>query len=149
MNKHILITVIAFMSISISCQNQMEKGRDKTEINKEVSDDNHHTASATGVMLDNGKKWIANPETSAGIDAMIRLVQDFKDEQDMGKLKENLESEFQMIFQKCTMKGMAHERLHNYLLPLKDKLKALNDPPSSEKIKAINAYLNDYRNYFE
>ena len=40
---------------------------------------------------------------------------------DSKKLSESLEQEFTIILQKCTMTGVAHEQLHNFLLPFRKK----------------------------
>lgn len=105
-----------------------------------------HQESTTMVALNNGEKWEANPETTEGINNMLVLIEDFEEENgDYDQLREDLQNEFKMIFQKCTMKGEAHDQLHNYLLPLKAKIAN----PSHDNLDDITAYLRTYPNYFQ
>jgi hypothetical protein len=80
---------------------------------------------------------------------MNQLINNISPNENAKKLKSSLENEFQMIFQKCTMKGEAHEQLHNYLLPLKEKLNGINSPLDTAKINEIKIYLSEYQNYFK
>jgi hypothetical protein len=102
------------------------------------------------VSLDNGRRWKANPETTEGIANMRALIEKYP-ESGLAKmqLKDTLEAEFQMIFQKCTMTGEGHEQLHNYLIPLHKMLSALNDLSPDEEITAMHAHLRKYEEYFE
>lgn len=104
-----------------------------------------------GVKLDNGKKWKANPETTQGIQNMQVLVkkQLENEKKDAPQLQEKLNTEFKAIFQKCTMKGEAHDQLHNYLIPLKDNIKKLEAGVSQQALQDISAYLESYYKYFE
>ena len=71
------------------------------------------------VRIENGEKWIANPETTEGISNMQNLVSTFKPGEhsleNRQELKNKLDDEFKNIFKQCTMKGEAHNQLHNYL----------------------------------
>ncbi|MCB0484283.1 MAG: hypothetical protein KDC37_06945 [Flavobacteriales bacterium] len=101
------------------------------------------------VTLDNGARWKANPETTEGIAKMRLLIEGAENAEslDVEVLRDMLHKEFRMIFQKCTMEGEAHEQLHNYLFPLKDKMEKMQGTP--EEIAAFKAYLDDYATYFE
>jgi len=107
----------------------------------------HDQAIATTVALNNGERWEANPETTEGIHKMIALVKDFQQQSssDYAALQQSLTTEFQTIFKKCTMKGEAHDQLHNYLMPLKTEL----DKLSAENIEAVSSYLKLYEQYFQ
>jgi len=102
------------------------------------------------VQLDNGKKWIANAETTEGIRNMLALLetQSANPTSDTKVLKEQMLSEFTAIFQKCTMKGESHDQLHNFLLPLKEKLEKLKGGEAQD-LEEIKSYLTTYKNYFE
>jgi hypothetical protein len=111
-------------------------------------DDNiHQHDDATPVKLNNGERWEANKETTEGINNMISLITTFQDQQseDYAMLKGNLQVEFQTIFQKCTMKGEAHDQLHNFLIPVKKEL----DELSAENLNELNGYLKTYSNFFQ
>jgi hypothetical protein len=103
-----------------------------------------------GVALDNGKRWKANPETTKGISNMLALV-DGLPQSGLTKLqlKDTLEAEFQMIFEKCTMTGEGHNQLHNYLIPLHKMLSAVNDQTADAEIMSMHAHLRKYGEYFE
>ena len=110
-----------------------------------------HSHAGGAVQLNKGQKWMANPETTEGIAKMQTLVEMYltRDSADIKTLRSGLETEFSTIFAKCTMEGEAHEQLHNYLLPLKDKLKALDEQAGTHEVEAIKAYLFTFSNYFE
>ncbi len=106
------------------------------------------------VQLDNGKKWLANAETTDGIQNMIALLetQSVNPPSAIEVLKEKMMSEFTGIFQKCTMKGESHEQLHNFLLPLKEQVEKLEEKleeGEKQDLEEIRSYLNTYKNYFE
>lgn len=120
-------------------------------------DEAEHSHSEYEVLLsEEGEKWEANPETTDGINAMKEKVQDFIDgnteSSDFESLKAELEKEYQTIFQKCTMKGEAHQQLHNYLVPMKYMLEELgsgDEELQKEKLGEIKDHLNEYSNYFK
>ena len=141
---HLFFIVIILLSLSTSCENSKTKNKDIKETKESLSQ-----IQVSGVLLDDGKKWIANPETTMGIRAMLKAIQNHEVAQQVEKLKTTLENEFQMIFQKCTMTGPPHDQLHNYLLPLKEKISALNEKSDPGKILEINNYLLGYDTYFE
>ena len=90
--------------------------------------DHHQEENANPVQLNNGEKWEANPETTEQIKKMIALTDTFPAlpvAADYSALKVKLETEFQLVFQKCTMTGEAHTQLHNYLIPLKGMIEEL------------------------
>lgn len=108
-----------------------------------------------GLVLDNGQKWKANPETTTGVANMVQLVDSFTDTESRtayATLKTQLEDEFTMIFKQCTMKGEAHNQLHTFLLPLKPLFKELassNLSTSQESLAKLKMHLAEYTNYFE
>jgi len=132
---YLLIVALVFTSCA----------KKSTEQEKYVNDTDH-AALDSELKLNNGERWEANIETTEGINNMLLLIDTFSkdDSADYAALKENLTFEFTTIFKKCTMKGEAHDQLHNYLLPLK----TLIDNASNENVEEIIAYLNTYQNYF-
>lgn len=123
--------------------------KEKKTIEKEEGTTTEVVAKTSKVTLDNGKLWVANPETTEGIKNMQKIIAERKQEATGAVLKEALENEFQMIFEKCTMTGEAHNQLHNYLVPLKMKLNQLDGTNDEQVISEINAYLKEYSNYFQ
>jgi len=112
-------------------------------------------ASQTMVQLNNGTKWKANAETTEGINNMIAIISKFQEGEnaaDYPLLKNTLEAEFKLIFDRCTMTGEAHDQLHNYLIPLKEMLSRLDstDPTViSTAIADVDDHLQLYFEYFE
>lgn len=100
------------------------------------------------VTLDNGQRWKANPETTAGIASMQRILGAYDPAGgDPKALKAALEEEFGLIFERCTMTGEAHEQLHNYLLPIHHQLR---DFAGTEAQRAdLRSHLAAYATYFE
>ena len=115
--------------------------------------ENEHGGSSP-LQLNNGAKWEANAETTQGITNMKKLVSELPatpSEQDYTDLQDKLEVELNLIFQKCTMTGEAHEQLHNFLLPLKSKIEDLDQStsqPSGQVLDQINTHLKEYDQYF-
>ena len=107
------------------------------------------------VELNNGERWVANPETTEGIKNMIDHMAAFSSSQKTDSFKtlsDSLNAEFMTIFSKCTMKGEAHEQLHNYLFPMRAKFKALASDDLDicrSQFDELELYLATYDDYFE
>ncbi len=147
--------LVFVVSVSYSCKNETKENNDNSpsEIVDKTTEENH--TESNGLELDNGKLWIENPETTKGVENMIALMNSFREKENVKsfeKLAKDLKSEFTLIFEKCTMKGEAHEQLHHFLIPIKDLLTTL---PSSDLIVAqksfddLNKQLLIYINYFK
>jgi hypothetical protein len=106
------------------------------------------------LQLNNGAKWQANPETSAGIAQMKMHVKELSanpTEADYDALKRKLVAELNLVFQKCTMTGESHNQLHHYLLPLKELIDDLDEgsvDKSAKVLEQIRNTLNNYDYYF-
>ncbi len=138
------LLIFSFSILFAACQPSVENAHNHDS--HDHSDHTDHLEENTSVALNNGERWEANPETNEGIQKMINLVADFDQQNgDYATLQTSLQTEFRDIFRKCTMTGEAHEQLHTYLLPLKEKLEKV----SPENIKEILSYLHTYKNYFE
>lgn len=142
------VSLLGLLILSMTaCKNNTKEPEKTEEVTKEVTAESVHEAKE--VTLDNGKLWVANPETTEGIKNMQKIIAERKQEATGAVLKEALENEFQMIFEKCTMTGEAHNQLHNYLLPLKMKLNQLDGTNDEQVISEIDAHLKEYSNYFQ
>lgn len=135
-------TLIFTITISLfSCGNHKEK-----------KDDHTHN---TEVKLDEGKLWVANSETTEGINNMLQLMNAYSTPDDLNsypELKINLEKEFQEILSKCTMQGESHNQLHNFLVPMKENFEGLNSKDvkiCKENYTLLNKHLKEYSNYFK
>jgi hypothetical protein len=115
-----------------------------------------HHGKAEAVQLDQGKRWIANPETTAGIADMQAILAKYEgqalDAASRKALRAELETAFQDIFKQCTMKGPAHDQLHNYLLPMKalfEKIESETAGESEAGIGQLKQHLADYQTFFQ
>ncbi|MDO9037493.1 MAG: hypothetical protein Q7U59_03995 [Lutibacter sp.] len=141
----ILVTVLV-----ISC-NQNKK----QEIAEPVQtvDESHESEGV--LKLNNGDLWMANAETTEGIQNMAQLITNFNESENMEaypKLKTKLETEFGTIISKCTMTGESHDQLHNYLLPMKPLLKDLAAEDLATRksgLEKLTKHLSEYSAYFK
>jgi hypothetical protein len=150
MKKVFLIPVLVFILFAVGCAGNSTQTEATTTETAAVEEEHHHGQLAE-VQLDNGEKWEANAETTEGIDNMLLAVNNTADSEapDYLALKDNLEKEFMIILEKCTMTGESHDQLHNYLLPLKAKYDQLEASSTKHDIEELSDYLNSYRNYFK
>jgi len=108
------------------------------------------------LTLNEGKKWVANPETIEGINNMIAILANNVEEERVilyVARGQQLMAEFETLVKKCSMTGEAHKQLHYYILPLKEKIELLS---SCEEITDcditsldILRHLNKFSDYFE
>ena len=146
-----LCTLIVFFS----CKQNDKKKQDPVIEQQEVSSEETHENVDGVVTLNNGKLWLANHETTEGIDKMKKRMSSFSEKENMeayALLKEDLEADFTELFQKCTMKGEAHNQLHNYLFPFIDLFDGLESSELSTCKKSFNklkAHIDEYSSYFK
>lgn len=117
---------------------------------------NQHHGKAEAIQLDNGKRWVANPETTTGIADMQAILTKYEgqtaDISNRKAMRAELETAFQGIFKQCTMKGPAHDQLHNYLLPMKalfEKMDGDNTVNAEAAIGQFKQHLADYHTFFQ
>lgn len=153
MNKLTILTV-AFLAtiLVVSCNNDKTK---KQEIAVPVQTEEESHESEGVLKLDNGDLWMANAETTEGIEKMTQLITNFSDRENMEaypELKTTLEKEFGTIISKCTMTGESHDQLHNYLLPMKPLFKDLAAEDLATRkagLEKLNKHLSEYSAYFK
>jgi hypothetical protein len=137
------ILFLSVITLFISCNSNKKEAIDIRTIKIE------------GVSLDNTNLWEANIETTEGIKKMQNIMLTFSENEDVtayASLKEELEAEFTNIFQKCTMKGEAHNQLHNYLKPMIDIFEGLESSDlkrCKSNFNTMENHLAGYANYFE
>ena len=137
------LTMVLALCLSHSCVNQTKEKKSQPQTEMEDS-------KSSSVQLNNGNLWIANPETTTGIETMLSIMNSFDKIEDINahkKLSKQLNLEFSTIFRKCTMTGEAHNQLHNFLLPIKDLLGSLDSPDLKECQQIYNKLNNELKNY--
>lgn len=143
MIKQTIVLLLTVVTLLTACNSEKKKEIDVKSIKIE------------GVRLDNTKLWQTNIETTQGIKKMQQIMHSFSDRNNVvayASLKSELETEFTTIFQKCTMKGEAHNQLHNYLkpmMPIFEGLESTNLATCKANFKAMEKHLAGYANYFK
>jgi hypothetical protein len=154
--KKILIAALSG-ALLLACQSNQETAKPQEPVRQEDHSGHQHETeeAAPALMLNNGEKWEANKETTAGVANMQAAMKQVPAEakiEDYHKLKVKLEAEFDGIVESCNMTGEAHNQLHNFLLPLRDKFEGLGatDLEACKKSYAeIGAQLAEYEKYFK
>lgn len=143
--KTYLLLLSVLLSCCFSCRNE----------DSQADHQSKPSSNAKAVTLENGQRWIANAETTQGINNMFLHIASMPEApavEDYHALKAKLNTEFETILQKCTMAGRAHTELHVYLMPLLEKIKNL-DVRSLEEgrvaVGELKLYLEDYKKYFQ
>ena len=140
-----------------SCNSESHEEENNHEVSavheEEEQKDDHSKHEEGQMSLNNGERWEANAETTTGVNNIIQLTNDFNGstKADYEALSASLESEFQMIFQKCTMTGEAHEHLHTFLLPMKsmfETLKGEDENMRVETLEKLKEHLTQYDKFF-
>lgn len=155
--KHLMLTIaLGFvLGSTYSCNSTAKEENEdiQTESNEETHDHDH--SEHEGLQLNNGERWEANQETTAGVENMSKLLSSFTEKDNVQaykKLTEDMNTEFSMIFEKCTMTGDAHVQLHNFLIPIKGQLETLestNLEECKESFAALSEHLKEYKKYFK
>ncbi|MDZ4748879.1 MAG: hypothetical protein SH808_10350 [Saprospiraceae bacterium] len=156
-NKMLIILCAGTFALLFSCQNATEnkgeKGSESTEAPKKYTARDGHTIGMN-VILNNGAKWEANVETTQGMGHMLGTVGDMPAQptlEDFRSLHKTLNVKFETILQQCTMAGEAHNQLHNYLMPLKEKIDVLEtaDLKTCKKLlPELKEYIMKYSHFF-
>ena len=147
--RQLLVLFLALTTL-LSCKQDA-----KTVKPTEIESSKEAPSSVASVKLNEGKKWIANIETTEGIKKMQLIMNSFSDKESVNEyklLKENLEVEFTNIFTLCTMKGESHNQLHNYLkpiIPFFDGLDSNELVTCKTNFNNLEIHLKEYSNFFE
>lgn len=119
--------------------------------------EHHQTDGKLDLKLNNGKRWIANPETETGFGQIEVLLESFNADEghvlsDYNELGANLQVVVDGIIQECTMEGQGHDELHKLLVPMIEEVKILkgNDVAAcQEAIVELERLTALYSNYFQ
>lgn len=147
-----LILAVTILIFTISCKNTTDKK--SVQEQPQQTEEQHHN-EVEELKLNNGNLWEANTETTVGINAMLQLMDNFSEDENpeaYATLKQNLETEFKTIVQKCTMTGEAHDQLHVFIVPMKDLFNGLTASDienSKTHFNKLNTHLKMYKNFFE
>ncbi len=153
MKTPIFLFLLGTTLLTCSCQSATEKpAEEPVDTTTEVHSDHEHPALE--VQLNDGKRWEADASTKAGIEQMQTLVADYQkgNMSEVSTLLEKLQGAFSDIFAQCSMKGPAHDQLHNYLFPLKerfDHLESCEGADCDDHLQELEQYLESFSTYFQ
>ncbi len=151
--------MIAFALVIAGCK-ETKKTETPLPEQHEQHEDSQKSSDLTNswtekIALDGDKKWIANKETNRGVIAMLSLIKSDKSNtiNEYKKLGAALNKEKNTIIKECTMKGLSHDNLHVFLMPLIDKIELLQSTEDLEidntlKV-SLKKHLELYHTYFE
>ena len=166
--KHLIFTM-SLLAL-VSCKDS-KKEEHVTEHNTQeqvsteaVSHKEHETHQENAVLnnnwmneiqLDNGAKWLADKQTTEGVNTMLKLISESKTEtvEDYLSLANKLNDRKNTLVKECTMTGPSHDNLHVFLHPLIEKIEVLLETKTteegSETLKSMTYNLNVYKTYFK
>ena len=108
----------------------------------------HAHDGASAAVADSGR-WQANAETLDGIHGMQALVAGYPaNGLTATLLRDSLDARISVIFQRCTMKGEAHEALHRYLIPLQGLIRRIPEGSSGSQLDSLQQHLRHYDEVF-
>lgn len=155
MKKTILMAFALVVMVACKNQNSAAPETEEPKIEAVVEPVVENEEQVVALVLDNGKRWVANVETTEGVAMLSQLVNNFEVSENIDSyhtLNKELQSAFRDIFQKCTMTGEGHEQLHNFLIPIHEELLVLGgeDLEASKKsIAKLKEQLVVYSEFFE
>gem|GEM_PF-1862911 len=139
----ILTSLIATAIVLPACE---KHGHGKE--NGATAESGKPAAAAHSEAAGGGEKWQADATTNGGIAKMQGMVDAYDPGEGVEALKEPLEKEFTLILERCTMRGWAHDELHDYLIPLKTRIDALGNGNPDVTLPDLDAYLSSYWDRF-
>lgn len=161
--KHInLYALMLLIGLATSCGNTHDHKHSSDE--KHESVDHHQSETSESkpeikMSLNNGNKWKSDEPTYTSMRLMEVTLNNFiKNNSDAGEaeyqeLGTTLSGITQEIINNCSMKGEAHEELHNVLIPMLSNvgnIKNATDKPTGKlNVEALNDALNLFFEYFE
>lgn len=156
----IAIAMTAFFTLGCKDSNKHDDTTSPAEIQIEDGVVHQETAVLDNswiheINLDADEKWMANIETTEGVENMLNLLKSTPTEsvEDYHLLADELNEEKNYIIKECTMEGPSHDNLHVFLHPLIDKVEALSNVTTIDegaRVKeSIEENLQKYYDYFK
>jgi hypothetical protein len=121
------------------------------------SADSDHSAHANHAKLElnDGKKWVVPKPMMVHIRNLEKAVQDFErtPKRDDSVLAKEIQENLGRLVTNCTMKGKAHDELHQWLMPFlaltTDYSNATDSQMRQQKLGEIKQALLAFNRYFE
>ena len=157
-----LYALLLFIGLTVSCGNSHDHKHSSAEKEKSVT---QHQPETSGInteielSLNNGAKWKSDEPTFRSMSLMEATLKDFSrnnsdpSEAEYQELGTALSGITQEIINKCSMKGEAHEQLHNVLVPMLSNvgnIKNAGDKATGKSnVEALNDALILFFEHFE
>ncbi|MDP6923045.1 MAG: hypothetical protein QGH06_08765 [Lutibacter sp.] len=143
-----IIWMVGMGLLSVACKPGNEHAASKTgqQVHTKTIIDN-----SVGLILNDGNKWQVNTETTTAIKNMNQIVAAYVagSELPVTQLGGALQQELNIIFENCSMKGEAHDQLHNFLLPLIDKVEEIQEQEIADsQLTELQEHLALYGMFF-
>ena len=151
MNKLKITTIAMATFFLFSCndkaKNETVEPNQTTETEAEV----HNHSDDEAIQLDGDKKWKVDDNMMAHIRNMEKDIASFDNSkpENYQVLADNLKDNLDLLTSNCTMKGQAHDELHNWLLPYLDLVDDFSKDKSAEQFTEIQNSFTTFNKYFE
>lgn len=114
----LFVSALALTLLAAGCR-QRPGGNEKEKAHQTHRHAHEHQGKMdTGLVLNNGERWITDNSTRRGMGRIEQIVERFgrlktsPDIQEYRMLGENIQKEVDSIISACSMKGKGHEILH-------------------------------------
>ena len=147
-----LLALIPLSLLLANCQQGSDKG---TDDGNAVEEAHHHDEHGQALSLDNGERWKADDHTRSVVEEMKSELLDFEGsaERDYTALSDSLTNQLNALIAGCTMKGPAHDALHQWLGPVTENVKVLSATEdastASTRVDALEESLNSFDTFFQ
>lgn len=132
------IAVLLPLLFLVAACGQTEKDHDHA-----TESEANHPGEGTprDIQLNSGQKWEADEHTGAVVQVMKRTVTDFEQQgsSDYQALGDSLSHQLNILIKGCTMKGPAHDALHQWLGSLTPDIRELSRTSDQKKGSALKA----------
>lgn len=155
MKKIILASLSVFLFIACQ-QNDKKVDALSTNDSQLVEEPHHHATGTTPLYLNDGKPWGINEEMKPYIKKSEEILKTFssnENDTDYESMSYVLQEQNNKLIKSCTMKGEAHDVLHEWLMPHLELTAALGKAESQEEadkiINELDHSFEDFNKFFK
>ena len=150
----IILTLLLATGFLFACNSGSDNGKN-TATDTAAENHKEHGEQATKLVLNNGVKWKADSTTLLNVALLQKIVSTTK----KGSLEDYMQTAAQLqegltkMVNECKMKGHDHDALHQWLEPLMEKTKELENATTVEHaatiLNEVDNHINLFAQYFE
>lgn len=154
MKTSFFLLALGLLLLTSSCESNPEEEATEPANTTHTEDHDTHVSTDQQLQLNDGERWEADASTKAGIEQMQGLIANYEDGtiSEVAALLRQLKAAFSDIFAQCSMKGPAHDQLHNYLFPMNDLFAQLEDcegATCTATVEQLKKHLDRFSTYFQ